>query len=213
MDAREQTLNILDRIWVKLQGLPNANSLELGAFLVLLTFILVVLLITVVTCASFCCGCCSCCCRKRKLKGSDLWAKTETTARAPHSESWSCFRNTHTQKNCTGCMLCCAALKNLSPWTIKHLPNTVKDVLQRCQTHLLKSTGFQESLHSLEHHCTRRGNNDPWGQGRANSSCVWIRQKRRGPCKTEHVYKTNFRQTVRNDWESPIGFFSPLRAF
>lgn len=72
MDAREQTLNLLGRIWVKLQGLPNANPIELGAFFVLLTFILVVLLITVVTCASFCCGCCSCCCRKRKLKGSDL---------------------------------------------------------------------------------------------------------------------------------------------
>lgn len=102
MDAREQTLNILGRIWVKLQGLPNANPIELGAFFVLLTFIreflvdmffpphclfinklvmtlficcsptVVVLLITVVTCASFCCGCCSCCCRKRKLKGPDL---------------------------------------------------------------------------------------------------------------------------------------------
>lgn len=165
----------------------------------------VVLLITVVTCASFCCGCCSCCCRKRKLKGSDLWAKTDTTASSPHSESWSCFRNTH--KNCTGCMLCCAALKNLNPWTTKHLPKTVKDVLQRCQTHLLKSIGFQESPHSLEHHCTRQGNSDPWGQGRANSSCVWIRQKLLGPYRTEHVYETNFRQTVRNDWECPIGFF------
>lgn len=39
MDAREQTLNILGRIWVKLQGLPNANPIELGAFFVLLTFI------------------------------------------------------------------------------------------------------------------------------------------------------------------------------
>lgn len=128
MDAREQTLNLLGRIWVKLQGLPNANPIELGAFFVLLTFIreffiymffpphclfinklvmtlficcshtVVVLLITVVTCASFCCGCCSCCCRKRKLKGSDLWAKTDKTTSSPHSESWSCFRNTHTQE-------------------------------------------------------------------------------------------------------------------
>lgn len=39
MDAREQTLNLLGRIWVKLQGLPNANPIELGAFFVLLTFI------------------------------------------------------------------------------------------------------------------------------------------------------------------------------
>lgn len=166
----------------------------------------VVLLITVVTCASFCCGCC---CRKRKLKGPDLWAKTDTTASSPHSESWSCFRNTHTHTRIVQ-GACCAALKNLNPWTTKHLPNTVKDVLQRCQTHLLESTGFQESPHSLEHHCTP--NSDPWGQGRANSSCVWIRQKLLGPYRTEHVYETNFRQTVRNDWECPIGLFF-LRAF
>lgn len=39
MDAREETLTILNRIWVKLQGLPNANPIELGGFFILLTFI------------------------------------------------------------------------------------------------------------------------------------------------------------------------------
>lgn len=39
MDAREETLNILNKIWVKLQGLPNAEPIELGAFFVILTFI------------------------------------------------------------------------------------------------------------------------------------------------------------------------------
>lgn len=38
MDAREETLDLLNKIWVKLQGLPNANPIELGAFCVLLTF-------------------------------------------------------------------------------------------------------------------------------------------------------------------------------
>lgn len=39
MDAREETLNLLSKIWVKLQGLPNANPIDLGAFFILLTFI------------------------------------------------------------------------------------------------------------------------------------------------------------------------------
>ncbi len=39
MDAKEQTLNLLNRLWVKLQGLPNATPLEQGAFFILLTFI------------------------------------------------------------------------------------------------------------------------------------------------------------------------------
>lgn len=39
MDAREETLNLLNRIWTKLQDLPNANPVELGAFFILLTFI------------------------------------------------------------------------------------------------------------------------------------------------------------------------------
>lgn len=39
MDPAEETLNLLSRIWVKLQGLPNANPIDLGAFFVVLTFI------------------------------------------------------------------------------------------------------------------------------------------------------------------------------
>lgn len=38
MDAREEALNLLSRIWAKLQDLPNANPIDLGAFFVLLTF-------------------------------------------------------------------------------------------------------------------------------------------------------------------------------
>lgn len=63
MDAKDETLNLLNKIWVKLQGLPNANPIELGAFFILLTFILVVVLMTVLTCVA------CCCCRKTKTKG------------------------------------------------------------------------------------------------------------------------------------------------
>ncbi|KAK5914279.1 hypothetical protein CgunFtcFv8_008733 [Champsocephalus gunnari] len=68
MDAREETLSILNNIWVKLQGLPNATPIELGAFFVILTFILVFILMAALTCAT----CCCCCCRKTKIRGSIL---------------------------------------------------------------------------------------------------------------------------------------------
>uniref|UniRef100_A0A672Y9F6 Uncharacterized protein n=1 Tax=Sphaeramia orbicularis TaxID=375764 RepID=A0A672Y9F6_9TELE len=66
MDAREETLNLLNRIWIKLQHLPNANPIELGAFFILLTFILVVLLMMILTCVT------CCCCRKARNKGSNI---------------------------------------------------------------------------------------------------------------------------------------------
>lgn len=39
MDPREETLGILNKIWVKLHGLPNANAVDQGAFFIILTFI------------------------------------------------------------------------------------------------------------------------------------------------------------------------------
>lgn len=69
MDAKEETLNLLSRVWDKLQGLPNANPIELGAFFIILTFILMVLLMIVLTCVNCCC---CCCCRKIKLKGPSI---------------------------------------------------------------------------------------------------------------------------------------------
>lgn len=39
MDAREEALGLLSKLWVKLQGLPNATPVELAAFFILLTFI------------------------------------------------------------------------------------------------------------------------------------------------------------------------------
>lgn len=39
MDAGEEALSLLNKIWEKLQGLPDATPVELGAFFILLTFI------------------------------------------------------------------------------------------------------------------------------------------------------------------------------
>lgn len=39
MDAREEALGHLSKIWQKLQALPHADPVELGAFFIILTFI------------------------------------------------------------------------------------------------------------------------------------------------------------------------------
>lgn len=95
MDAREEALGILSKIWQKLQALPHADPVELGAFFIILTFIcecliralcqltvvalsnanvslpsshpVVVLLMAVVPCVS-------CCCHRRRArtKATDL---------------------------------------------------------------------------------------------------------------------------------------------
>ncbi|CAL8282514.1 unnamed protein product [Merluccius merluccius] len=39
MEVREEMLEILEKVWTKLQGLPEANSLELGAFFILILFV------------------------------------------------------------------------------------------------------------------------------------------------------------------------------
>lgn len=39
MDAKEEALGLLSKVWQKLQALPDADPVELGAFFVLLTFI------------------------------------------------------------------------------------------------------------------------------------------------------------------------------
>lgn len=38
MDAKEEALGLLNKIWVKLQNLPNTNPFDLGAFFIILTF-------------------------------------------------------------------------------------------------------------------------------------------------------------------------------
>jgi hypothetical protein len=39
MEVREEVLDILNKVWSKLQNLPQANSLELGAFFIIILFV------------------------------------------------------------------------------------------------------------------------------------------------------------------------------
>lgn len=39
MEVKEEVLDILQKVWTKLQGLPQASALELGAFFVLILFV------------------------------------------------------------------------------------------------------------------------------------------------------------------------------
>ncbi|RVE69314.1 hypothetical protein OJAV_G00076650 [Oryzias javanicus] len=64
MDAREETLGLLKTIWVKLRGLSSENPLDLGAFFIILAFILMVTLALVLISVSYCC----CCCRRKKKR-------------------------------------------------------------------------------------------------------------------------------------------------
>lgn len=39
MEVKEEVLDILRKVWIKLQDLPQASRLELGAFFVLILFV------------------------------------------------------------------------------------------------------------------------------------------------------------------------------
>ncbi|KAJ8283863.1 hypothetical protein COCON_G00027130 [Conger conger] len=64
MDAKEEVLDLLHKVWTKLQGLPDANPMDLGAFLVLMLFIVTFLLLIVMSCIH------CCCCGKQKYQAS-----------------------------------------------------------------------------------------------------------------------------------------------
>lgn len=91
MDAKEEALGLLNKIWVKLHNLPNSNPVDLGAFFIILTFMcefplpclrvpdragrgellktlfcfpVTVLLMAVLTCVT-------CCCSRRQTKMKD----------------------------------------------------------------------------------------------------------------------------------------------
>ncbi|KAF4092690.1 hypothetical protein AMELA_G00023570 [Ameiurus melas] len=57
MDAKQEVLDILQKIWTKLQTLPEANSIDIGGFLILLLFVLTFLALVVFACAQCCCSC------------------------------------------------------------------------------------------------------------------------------------------------------------
>ncbi|XP_008282536.1 small integral membrane protein 5 [Stegastes partitus] len=64
MEVKNEMMDILQRVWTKLQGLPQANSLELGAFFVLILFVATVLFMVVLSCVH------CCCCGKPKYQAS-----------------------------------------------------------------------------------------------------------------------------------------------
>ncbi|KAJ8399730.1 hypothetical protein AAFF_G00408350 [Aldrovandia affinis] len=64
MGAREEVLDLLHKVWTKLQGLPQASPLELGAFLILLLFIATFMLMILLACIH------CCCCGKPKYQAS-----------------------------------------------------------------------------------------------------------------------------------------------
>uniref|UniRef100_A0A1A8S2B5 Uncharacterized protein LOC100302390 n=1 Tax=Nothobranchius rachovii TaxID=451742 RepID=A0A1A8S2B5_9TELE len=63
MDLREELLNKLHEVWIKLQGLPQASPLEQGAFAVVILFVGAFLFMIVI-------GCMHCCCGKPKYQAS-----------------------------------------------------------------------------------------------------------------------------------------------
>lgn len=64
MEVREEVMDILQKVWAKLQGLPQANPLELGAFFVLLLFVASFIFMIVLSCIH------CCCCGRPKYQGS-----------------------------------------------------------------------------------------------------------------------------------------------
>ncbi|KAG7271199.1 hypothetical protein CRUP_003376 [Coryphaenoides rupestris] len=64
MELREDMMEILEKVWTKLQGLPEANALELGAFFILILFISTFLFMIVLCCVH------CCCCGKPKYQGA-----------------------------------------------------------------------------------------------------------------------------------------------
>ncbi|XP_041077937.1 small integral membrane protein 5 [Polyodon spathula] len=55
MSWKEEMQKIAEQVLTKLQGLPEADPLEIGAFAILLIFIAMVLIMFILTCIHCCC--------------------------------------------------------------------------------------------------------------------------------------------------------------
>ncbi|KAK2820911.1 hypothetical protein Q5P01_023870 [Channa striata] len=55
MSVKDELMNILQRVWNKLQDLPQASPLEVGAFSILILFAATVLFLIVLSFVSCCC--------------------------------------------------------------------------------------------------------------------------------------------------------------
>ncbi|XP_059180004.1 small integral membrane protein 5 [Centropristis striata] len=64
MEVQEEVMDILQKVWTKLQGLPQASPLEQGAFAVLTLFFATFFFLIVLSCVH------CCCCGKPKYQAS-----------------------------------------------------------------------------------------------------------------------------------------------
>ncbi|KAG7236437.1 hypothetical protein INR49_000912 [Caranx melampygus] len=64
MDTSEELLSVMNKMWTKLQDLPQASPLELGAFFVLILFVATFVFLIVLSCVH------CCCCPKTKQQAS-----------------------------------------------------------------------------------------------------------------------------------------------
>ncbi|KAJ7987868.1 hypothetical protein DPEC_G00331020 [Dallia pectoralis] len=55
MEANQEVMDILNKVWSKLQNLPQASSLELGAFLIIILFVSTFLFMVMLSCIHCCC--------------------------------------------------------------------------------------------------------------------------------------------------------------
>uniref|UniRef100_A0A3B3DQE1 Small integral membrane protein 5 n=1 Tax=Oryzias melastigma TaxID=30732 RepID=A0A3B3DQE1_ORYME len=64
MEAKQEFQNLIEKLWMKLQGLGQASPLEVGAFAVLVLFV-ATFLFMILLCCIHCC-----CCGKPKYQAS-----------------------------------------------------------------------------------------------------------------------------------------------
>ncbi|KAJ7989391.1 hypothetical protein DPEC_G00304060 [Dallia pectoralis] len=74
-DIGNEVLSLLQKIWTKLQALPTSSPLEIGAFCVLVLFILVFLGMLLMTCVT-----CCCCGRRTRTKKAQTKVNQVPTA-------------------------------------------------------------------------------------------------------------------------------------
>lgn len=56
MDPHQEMVDIINNVWAKLQALPQASALEIGAFAVLLLFVATFFVMFGIACTSCCVG-------------------------------------------------------------------------------------------------------------------------------------------------------------
>lgn len=54
MEVKDELMDIVEKVWHKLQSLPDANPLELGAFSVIILFFAMILLLILLSCIHCC---------------------------------------------------------------------------------------------------------------------------------------------------------------